>query len=330
MAYSGILLATIDSSAQLPSFFELSIIDQLDRMIEPALRHIVSSSLTHASSALPSLSSSPFIRFIHSTLLSMRDADPFYFDSLYILLRLVVEYRMLQAHDAGLAEHLYSLKRITGFTLGGGRIEHATLGSSRKLFSLLVIVLIPKVLRMKRGRTTKERAVAFVATAYEAASFVQQFRYLFNQSPYYEPLSALMDVATVKDSSESSGTAKKSSWAPTVFIALALYKLAQSLTSQREEQSLISTILRPQVDAQVSECPPSPPQRKPKSLIPPSDPKLCPICLQKRILPCASPAGFVYCYQCLLRAVRRDGLCPVSQTTCSETEIMRLLEDDFA
>ena len=327
MSYSGILLATIDASAQLPSFFELSILENLDGMIEPAVRHVFTALFT-------AVSSSPF----SSIQTFMLDANPLFIDCLYILLKLVIEFRFLSVHSAGLAENLYKLKRITGFHDG----NENPLDRPRRIISTLIIVIVPKILRMRKGyfrdsNNTRnqnsllpklERLISIGSSVYEAASVFQRTRYLFQQSPHYDPVSALLDITVVKSKPTENGRTQ-STVATVVFAAMAIYKLTQSLRPQGAEESLLSSILKSQEIPETDSIP-QPPSRKAGSLNPPQDATLCPVCLQQRRLPAVSPAGFVYCYQCILQAVRIDGMCPVSRMPCAETDIMRLLQDDFS
>ena len=61
-------------------------------------------------------------------------------------------------------------------------------------------------------------------------------------------------------------------------------------------------------------------------LIPPTN-KSCSICRKKQVHPCASTSGFVFCYLCLLKFVRKTPFCPVAGVPCEESEILRLFHD---
>lgn len=63
------------------------------------------------------------------------------------------------------------------------------------------------------------------------------------------------------------------------------------------------------------------------SVKPNSDPRLCPLCLQKRVNPAASSSGYVFCYKCLVVYLREKGLkCPIVGMRCEESQIVRLYE----
>lgn len=62
-------------------------------------------------------------------------------------------------------------------------------------------------------------------------------------------------------------------------------------------------------------------------VVPPQN-NTCPLCRKKRNNPCASSSGFVFCYICLLEAVRESPFCPVTGISCVESDILRLYEDN--
>ena len=63
-------------------------------------------------------------------------------------------------------------------------------------------------------------------------------------------------------------------------------------------------------------------------VIPPRDGKCCPLCRQPRRMPCVTTGGYVFCYPCLLPALREHPVCPVSALPCTEHDIVRLYETD--
>jgi hypothetical protein len=62
-------------------------------------------------------------------------------------------------------------------------------------------------------------------------------------------------------------------------------------------------------------------------LIPPNS-KTCSICRKKQINPCAASSGYVFCYLCLLNFVRDSPVCPVAGIPCTESDILRIYEDN--
>ncbi|GMH69150.1 hypothetical protein TrRE_jg8433 [Triparma retinervis] len=58
-------------------------------------------------------------------------------------------------------------------------------------------------------------------------------------------------------------------------------------------------------------------------------PHLCPLCLRKRVNPTiVKETGFVYCYRCIVGAVRSEGRDPVSGVACSEDGLIRLFVEE--
>lgn len=74
--------------------------------------------------------------------------------------------------------------------------------------------------------------------------------------------------------------------------------------------------------------PPEPLKTARGCLIPPPN-KTCAICREKQINPCASSSGYVFCYLCLVRFVRDSPTCPISGISCTESDILRLYEDNY-
>ena len=73
---------------------------------------------------------------------------------------------------------------------------------------------------------------------------------------------------------------------------------------------------------------PKPPTcRNPEVL--PKDKRLCPICRKLIRLPSVSTGGYVFCYHCLLAALRQKTVCPISGIQCEENDVIRMFEDDL-
>ena len=75
--------------------------------------------------------------------------------------------------------------------------------------------------------------------------------------------------------------------------------------------------------------PPIPQQLKVgRGCIIPTNSNNCPICRKKRVNPCAASSGYVFCYLCLFNSVQLSPFCPVSGISCTESEILRLYEEN--
>jgi hypothetical protein len=58
-----------------------------------------------------------------------------------------------------------------------------------------------------------------------------------------------------------------------------------------------------------------------------ADKTLCALCRRKRVDPCATTGGYVFCYLCILAHVRQYARCPITALPCSELDIVKLYED---
>lgn len=98
----------------------------------------------------------------------------------------------------------------------------------------------------------------------------------------------------------------------------------------RASSSLINSSVANMVPSGVRDVipPPEPLKTARGCLIPPPN-KTCAICREKQINPCASSSGYVFCYLCLVRFVRDSPTCPISGISCTESDILRLYEDNY-
>ena len=55
-------------------------------------------------------------------------------------------------------------------------------------------------------------------------------------------------------------------------------------------------------------------------------PRLCPICRRPRINPTASTSGYVFCLKCILSAIGKNPVCPITGKSCPEASIVQLFE----
>lgn len=144
---------------------------------------------------------------------------------------------------------------------------------------------------------------------YDACTVAQQVMYMFRGSTYFEPVSNAFDMTLVKErlsnptpTSSTTPEASRSQWPIYAFAAFTLLRLGQRYISSAREPSLITSLFLPSDERK----PPTAPRReaaKPGALPLPNDYRICPICLGLRRLPCASSAGYVYCYHCLLGTI---------------------------
>ena len=328
-----ILLATILNENPLPSFFELTLLAQVDKMLEPAVVHIVNIILNR---------------------LNLEDSGDTsrYSDKLYFLLKLAVEYKMLQDFDATFAEHMYGLQRVVD-------PNNSRLKNVHRYLSIIAVVILPKLLNRRRVpvrsssssfsmrlyrtmESATSRLLNFGGIVYDAASVYQQFLYLFGYSDNFEPVNAFMQVIVMKskDVSDAStvSSERKNQWPIYAFAVIISIRLLQSMVPSNQETGLISSITNSSGSADdggtgnfasssIPERPKPPVCKKLDAL--PKDKRLCPICRKIIRLPSVSTGGYVFCYHCLLASLRQEPVCPISRKKCEENDIIRMFEDDF-
>eukprot|EP01038_Epipyxis_sp_PR26KG_P013857 gene13857-18584_t len=126
-----LLLALINERATTPSYFELYLLDKIESVVLPSMRHV------------------------YTTIVNQYDL-PFiaeHFDNLYMLLRLVITWRVLSLKDATFFEDMCGMKRV-GISQDG---FVSKLTSYQKIFSAIYISCLPRLLMLLKEYAMKIR-----------------------------------------------------------------------------------------------------------------------------------------------------------------------------
>jgi len=60
----------------------------------------------------------------------------------------------------------------------------------------------------------------------------------------------------------------------------------------------------------------------------PDEPSLCPLCLQERENPAATPDGYVFCYTCIHQHVQSKHTCPITLRPCELPQLRKIYDDE--
>eukprot|EP01031_Cornospumella_fuschlensis_P026213 gene26213-31667_t len=327
-----ILLGSIQVDCPQPSLFELIMLENMEKLVKPAFRHILISISGHLDSA------------------SLFDqADNL---SHAINAALEAKYLYYSPFSSTWIESLYGLARTASTPT-----KQLTL--TQKTVSFAYVCIMPKLIAYLKalkeryrnelegdqssGNDWKRRLFRYSALAlsglgdliaFADTTLVMIFRLLYvaNLSPYHHPLFALLQMTLVKKrhleklaSPNTTVASNTTNWTMSAIIMI-IYaiKAAEFFTNNDLSEYYIASKLAPPTP--VLPAPP-PPKVARGGVIPPQDPTLCPLCLNKYIHPVASSSGYVYCYLCILEYVREKGTCPITAMPCKEADLIRIYED---
>ena len=340
--------------SSLPSIFEMFLLEQTESLLKPALKHLLHAATGVSDSYSPGLDQSSSL--VHKLF------D--YYDPLYVLLSLLVQHNALQ-EDATITEQMYGLRRISYSGPADALIvDAAPLSKQRRALSLALVALLPSVLEKLRtacryrplpaapSSSSSSSIVARLTTlvqrtapplvrlailGYDLSVVAQRLLYLFGRSSAAHPLLAVLGLSLVRrpagQSAESSSSSSSAiNYRVLVFIATLMSIRAANWLTGSEAQELIEQSGERQGGPALFVAPrrPDPPPLLPASRANPamSDHNLCPLCQRQRRNPCASTGGFVFCYLCILNAVRSNPRCPVSGLPCGEKDLIRVFQED--
>lgn len=309
-----------------------------EKLIKPAIRHVIQS----IAALLPA---------------ARCDWLQDYSEPLALLLVGILEaYHLLcRSLVSTWTEGLYGLTRVSSATGSKGSAQPSP---AQRSLSLAYILLMPKLIyflqsiksnAMSAGdsppaagstwsallhglRICRARLLSMLAPLGDALHIAEQtstmaFRmaYLMGLSSYHHPVFAALGLQMVKTRSLDQGHEASSTnglMMKLIVGAMFAMKAAEWLAQNDLSEFHLSRRLAPPL---IVPPPPRPSNVCTGGLM--SNSKgLCAVCCRPRSDPCAASSGFVFCYLCLLQAVREKGCCPITGMPCAEKDIVRLFE----
>ncbi|CAG9558871.1 unnamed protein product [Danaus chrysippus] len=331
--YAAHLTRTLQGT---PSVFQVTAQEALGSTVKPALRKLVE-----------------YLAAVYPDKLSWSER---WYDELYLLLDCIVQYHYLKHYAASFSESFYGLVRSPinpnhEFN-SGPRLPH-----NLEQASLLFLVGLPymkdkidKILERWReeldegrlGKSKADQARKAAIRLYMISNFVSEVsklvvlaRYLTGKS-LSPTLSLQLLGLTLKDAPPEEPD--DNTWGD-LFRNVLTGQFSSAVLSFRmcvsacrllmERGAFVVQLLRwwesraPAASAALP--PPPPPQgRRDESRWL----NACPICHQSWRVPTVLPvSGYVFCYTCISRHLRRSGSCPVTRLPASERSLVRLYLD---
>ncbi|CAH2052529.1 unnamed protein product, partial [Iphiclides podalirius] len=327
--YAAHLTRTLQGT---PSVFQITAQEALGTTIKPALKKLVE-----------------YLAAVYPNKCGLLER---WYDELYLLLDICLQYHYLKHYAASFAECFYGLLRVPinpsdEFNSGTRLSEFLEKGS------LILLVLVPyikdKVEQLvekwrednedgRLGKSTSDKArkaaiklYAIIHFTLETAKLVQLARYLTGRT-----LSPSLELAllglTVKDAPPSKAEEftwsdlYKSLWAGQISDApLSFPLVGRGLLNAFQYGAFAVQLLR-WWEARASPLTtlpvPTPPQ---KNDLETRWKNKCPVCLQPWKVPTVLPvSGFVFCYGCISKHLSANGTCPVTRLPTSERTLVRL------
>ncbi|XP_050092709.1 peroxisome assembly protein 12 [Anopheles aquasalis] len=303
-----------------PSLFEVLAADALDTTFYPAIRRVVD----FLAAAKPTV----FGRCVQ------------FYDELYLLFNGLVQGYYLQRYGGSLAEVFYGLTRQSK-----GRGEDTFTVRDRNL-SFVVLVVLPYVSRklethITRWRNDLEdgksvsaerralvRLMPFAKAAYESVKLVHYVAYLAGGSTDHSPLLRLLRLSLTYHSEEEESWSLSEVFQGKVRIATVL---STALLRWLELSAFFLQFIEWwQTEANIGDLSKLPTPEAPGLDINASKyAGICPICLQKHIIPTAiSVSGYVYCYRCIVMHLQKESKCPVTKYPATINDLIRVYTDD--
>lgn len=177
--------------------------------------------------------------------------------------------------------------------------------------------------------------------AEQASTYLFRLLYLIGRSRYHHPVFALLQMEIFKtkhatplansnsDAETSPSNTERpadsgSNWTMRLIVGLIFAaKLAAWITSNDLSEHHLNRKIAAE---QPIPDPPKPSKVCAGGVIPPADARLCPLCCKTRQDPCAATSGYVYCYLCIVQALRQNRSCPVTGVPCQESDLVRLYD----
>ena len=147
----------------------------------------------------------------------------------------------------------------------------------------------------------------------------QQMLYLFSRSWHWHPLLALADVSirrVKRDKTPTSSRNLLSIFGGVVFGAVITVRVVEWFLRLDDMSAVWGTHADIPFPAYLG----TRPDMSPAS----SDNQPCPLCRKPVRNACVSTGGFVFCYDCLARAIQINPVCPLSGRTCEAKDIIRV------
>ncbi|XP_058800772.1 peroxisome assembly protein 12-A [Phymastichus coffea] len=306
-----------------PSIFEIAAHKSLAATLEPAIKKII----TFCASVNPDK-----YTWLYQ-----------WSDEIYLILVAILQNYYLKNYSASFSETFYGLKRIV---LRNSE-RQLNLDNRRRYLSLVILTAFPYLQRKIENLDTQindpnapqqskwkcciVQGFKIIRAIKEILTFYQYLLYLSNRSKYPTLSLWLLSISlTYANNDEEIGLTEllKKLGSRNFNASDGLEVLRLSVVRSIEVSAFFLQFLQwwnqeHNYNFNFTTLPIPPPPQIPEFAKPYKG--ICPICKRPpRIHTAVSTSGFVYCYQCILGEVRRNGKCPVTGYPVNDDNLIRL------
>uniref|UniRef100_A0A8W7Q2L1 Peroxisome assembly protein 12 n=1 Tax=Anopheles coluzzii TaxID=1518534 RepID=A0A8W7Q2L1_ANOCL len=301
-----------------PSLFEVLAADSLNITFYPAIKRVVDFLATAKPAVFGGL-----VR---------------YYDEFYLVFNGLVQGYYIKQYGGSLAEVFYGLTRQS--------LRCKTFSRKDRNWSFVVLVLVPYAVRKleKACARWKEdyenakhvpahrkqlfRLLPYLQACYEGAKLIHYVSYLANVTKTHSPSLRVLELGLTYLSEEEESWSFKDVLQGKVRVAT---MISAALLRWLELSAFFLQFIEWwQTEANIGDL-----SKLPIPDAPDQDSNankyanVCPICLQKHIIPTAvSVSGYVYCYRCIATHLQRESRCPITKYPATINDLIGIYTGD--
>ncbi|XP_062554606.1 peroxisome assembly protein 12-A [Armigeres subalbatus] len=300
-----------------PSIFEVVAADSLNATFYPALKRIAN--------FLATIKPNTFGVLVR------------YYDEVYLLFNWIVQSYYLRHKGGSLSEVFYGLTRISSRT--------QILDRTGQRWSWVTLVIAPYVVRKVEQRLQQwkddyeagkpvegsklllTRVMPYLKACFECARLLQYVTYLAGSGSTHSPVLRVLNLKLTYLAEEDQ------SWTIREFLG-GQVKIATLLSTVMLRTLELSAFFLQFIEWWQNEANMGDLSKLPIPNAPPSDLNsakykgICPICLQRWVIPTAiSISGYVYCYSCIVAHLQKENKCLVTKYPATVNDLVRIFDD---
>ncbi|XP_049294422.1 peroxisome assembly protein 12 [Anopheles funestus] len=301
-----------------PSLFEVLAADSLNVTFYPAIKRVVDFLATAKPAVFGGL-----VR---------------YYDEFYLIFNSLVQGYYMKNYGGSLAEIFYGLTRTS--------LRSKTFTTKDRNWSFVVLVLVPYAVRklekacdqwkedyenakhVPANRKLLYRLLPYVKACYESVKLIHYVSYLANVSQTHAPSLRILGLGLTYLSEDEESWSFRDILQGKVRVAT---MLSTALLRWLELSAFFLQFIEWwQTEANIGDLSKLPiPDAPEPDANAEKYANVCPICLQKHIIPTAiSVSGYVYCYRCIVTHLQSESRCPVTKYPATINDLIGIFSGD--
>lgn len=308
-----------------PSVFEIIAQNSLNSVLHPALQRVTL-----------------FLGSINPRKFNWIAAN---YDEVFFIFNGILQHYYLNTRGASFSEYFYGLQRAP--------LDSKKLSDNQKKLSLAFLIILPYIkqklearinvyrIQNEEGFISKnftgvfKRTILFLHSTFGcvwgAWTILQYIRYMSDQTPHQTPTLHLLHLKLIYSVEQQDNTGF---WSALVRRQLSWTELKKGLAQNTIQSALeVSAFLIQFIQAWNAErtnysfdgLPNAPPPPKDNNFVKYNG--KCPLCLQNWKIPTVlMVSGYVFCFPCIVRHLRENPRCPVTNLPAKSLDIVRLYD----